>query len=129
MMRPRLLDLFCGAGGAAVGYHRAGFDVADIAPAAMGIDWMTNAETVAGHPAAVHRTHRHPTSRGNRSRGMSELTNAAKKARDWTVKRDALIRERHAAGVSLRAIGEEAGLSHSAIAKIVERVREQKENT
>lgn len=26
-MKPRLLDLFCGAGGAAVGYHRAGFDV------------------------------------------------------------------------------------------------------
>jgi DNA (cytosine-5)-methyltransferase 1 len=25
--RPRLLDLFCGAGGAAMGYHRAGFDV------------------------------------------------------------------------------------------------------
>jgi hypothetical protein len=34
MSRPRLLDLFCGAGGAAVGYHRAGFDVVgvDIAP-------------------------------------------------------------------------------------------------
>jgi DNA (cytosine-5)-methyltransferase 1 len=32
--RPRLLDLFCGAGGAAMGYHRAGFDVTgvDIAP-------------------------------------------------------------------------------------------------
>ena len=32
-VRPRLLDLFCGAGGAA-GYHRAGFDVVgvDIAP-------------------------------------------------------------------------------------------------
>lgn len=27
MTRPPLLDLFCGAGGAAVGYHRAGFDV------------------------------------------------------------------------------------------------------
>lgn len=27
MSRPRLLDLFCGAGGAALGYHRAGFDV------------------------------------------------------------------------------------------------------
>jgi site-specific DNA-cytosine methylase len=25
-MRPRLLDLFCGAGGAATGYHQAGFD-------------------------------------------------------------------------------------------------------
>jgi DNA (cytosine-5)-methyltransferase 1 len=32
--RPVLLDLFCGAGGAAAGYHRAGFDVVgvDIAP-------------------------------------------------------------------------------------------------
>ncbi|HTE70458.1 MAG TPA: DNA cytosine methyltransferase [Actinomycetes bacterium] len=34
MSRPRLLDLFCGAGGAAMGYHLAGFDVVgvDIAP-------------------------------------------------------------------------------------------------
>ena len=32
--RPLLLDLFCGAGGAAMGYHRAGFEVwgVDIAP-------------------------------------------------------------------------------------------------
>jgi DNA (cytosine-5)-methyltransferase 1 len=32
--RPRLLDLFCGAGGASMGYHRAGFDVTgvDVAP-------------------------------------------------------------------------------------------------
>lgn len=29
-MRPRLLDLFCGAGGAAVGYARAGFDVVGV---------------------------------------------------------------------------------------------------
>lgn len=29
-MRPRLLDLFCGAGGAAMGYHEAGFDVVGV---------------------------------------------------------------------------------------------------
>src|SRR5262249_43670921 len=29
-MRPRLLDLFSGAGGAAMGYHRAGFDVVGV---------------------------------------------------------------------------------------------------
>lgn len=30
MTRPRLLDLFCGAGGCSVGYHRAGFDVTGV---------------------------------------------------------------------------------------------------
>jgi DNA (cytosine-5)-methyltransferase 1 len=30
MSRPRLLDLFCGAGGSAMGYHRAGFDVVGV---------------------------------------------------------------------------------------------------
>jgi DNA (cytosine-5)-methyltransferase 1 len=30
MTWPRLLDLFCGAGGAAMGYHRAGFDVTGV---------------------------------------------------------------------------------------------------
>ena len=29
-MRPRLLDLFCGAGGAAMGYSRAGFEVVGV---------------------------------------------------------------------------------------------------
>lgn len=28
--RPRMLDLFCGAGGAGMGYHRAGFDVVGV---------------------------------------------------------------------------------------------------
>lgn len=28
--KPKLLDLFCGAGGAAVGYHRAGFEVTGV---------------------------------------------------------------------------------------------------
>jgi DNA (cytosine-5)-methyltransferase 1 len=30
MSRPRLLDLFCGAGGAGMGYHRAGFEVVGV---------------------------------------------------------------------------------------------------
>lgn len=30
MTRPKILDLFCGAGGAGVGYHRAGFDVVGV---------------------------------------------------------------------------------------------------
>jgi DNA (cytosine-5)-methyltransferase 1 len=30
MSRPRLLDLFCGAGGCSVGYHRAGFEVVGV---------------------------------------------------------------------------------------------------
>lgn len=30
MTRPTILDLFCGAGGAAEGYHRAGFDVVGV---------------------------------------------------------------------------------------------------
>ena len=30
MTRPKLLDLFCGAGGAAMGYYRAGFDVVGV---------------------------------------------------------------------------------------------------
>jgi DNA (cytosine-5)-methyltransferase 1 len=29
-MKPRLLDLFCGAGGAAMGYSRAGFEVVGV---------------------------------------------------------------------------------------------------
>lgn len=29
-MKPRLLDLFCGAGGAAMGYYRSGFDVVGV---------------------------------------------------------------------------------------------------
>lgn len=30
MAKPVLLDLFCGAGGASVGYARAGFDVVGV---------------------------------------------------------------------------------------------------
>jgi DNA (cytosine-5)-methyltransferase 1 len=35
MSRPRLLDLYCGAGGAGAGYHRAGYDVTGVDAAPM----------------------------------------------------------------------------------------------
>jgi len=46
--RPRLLDLFCGAGGAAMGYHRAGFDVTgvDIAPLIDAVWAMERSENI-----------------------------------------------------------------------------------
>lgn len=43
-MKPRLLDLFCGAGGAAVGYARSGYDV-------IGVDW----EPQPDYPYEFHR--------------------------------------------------------------------------
>lgn len=52
---------------------------------------------------------------------MTDIANAASKAREWTERRDALIREARADGASLRAIAVQAGLSHTAIAKIVAR--------
>jgi lambda repressor-like predicted transcriptional regulator len=39
----------------------------------------------------------------------------------WVTKRDGLIRAAHAEGLSLRTIARAAGLSHTAIAKILAR--------
>lgn len=45
----------------------------------------------------------------------------ADKARLATIERDAAIAAMHAEGATLRAIGDAAGLSHTAVAKIVAR--------
>lgn len=50
-----------------------------------------------------------------------ELAAWARKAREATEHRDQLIRQMRAEGSPLRTIAEAAGLSHTAIAKIVGR--------
>lgn len=63
-IRPRLLDLFCGAGGCSVGYHRAGFEVTGVDNKPMprypyefiqsdALDVLADAELLAGFDA-VH---------------------------------------------------------------------------
>lgn len=50
-----------------------------------------------------------------------EVASWARKAREATLRRDEAIRVMHAEGATLRAIGEAAGLSHTAIRKILDR--------
>lgn len=47
----------------------------------------------------------------------------ARKAREATEQRDAAIVRLRAEGASLRAIAEAAGLSHTAVAKIIDRAK------
>lgn len=49
------------------------------------------------------------------------LASQAKKAREATVRRDQLIQQMRAEGASLRTIAEAAGLTHTAIARILKR--------
>ena len=54
-------------------------------------------------------------------RTARNLVTAGSKAREWTVRRDTLIRTAHTARGSLREIGKLVGLSHIGIRKIVQR--------
>ena len=49
------------------------------------------------------------------------LASQSKRAREATARRDQLIREMRAEGATLRAIAAEAGLTHTAVAKILAR--------
>ena len=52
---------------------------------------------------------------------QAELRVAAVKAREWTARRDVLVCELHAAGLSLRSVAILAGLSHAGVRRIVQR--------
>lgn len=52
---------------------------------------------------------------------MKELEQAAVQLQKWTARRNLLIRKARKDGASLRAIADAAGLSHTAIAKILAR--------
>jgi site-specific DNA-cytosine methylase len=65
-VKPRLLDLFCGAGGAAVGYHRAGFEVVGV-----GIDWMSASELNQAIPPAYSEFIGHQLLQHLQSAGVS----------------------------------------------------------
>ena len=58
------------------------------------------------------------------TREVSELSEAAEQARDWTEVRNIRIRRAREQGMTLRQIGEEAGLTHAAIAKILAKATE-----
>jgi DNA invertase Pin-like site-specific DNA recombinase len=50
-----------------------------------------------------------------------QLASQARKAREATARRDALIRQMRDEGATLRAIADAAGLTHTAVAKILAR--------
>jgi hypothetical protein len=84
MRRPRLLDLYCGLGGAAMGYHRAGFEImgVDINPQpdypfefvradAIEFLWWVNREFDAAHASPPCQASSAAT-KGNRARGRTD---------------------------------------------------------
>ncbi len=94
--RPRLLDLFCCAGGAAVGYHRAGFDVVgvDIKPQpnypftfvqadcmALDLDWVRSFDAIhASPPCQAYSVTRKIRDSGDKHPDLVEPTRATLKA-------------------------------------------------
>lgn len=66
-----------------------------------------------------------PTTNDTTNTQMLKLVRyAARTAHVATTKRDAAIREAHRAGLSLREIAEESGISHMSVKRIVERTAE-----
>lgn len=63
-----------------------------------------------------------PTTHGKTNTHLLKLVRYAARTADVaTTKRDAAIREAHRAGLSLRDIAEESGVSHMSVKRIIER--------
>ena len=63
-----------------------------------------------------------PTTRPTKNTHLLKLVRYAARTADVaTTKRDAAIREAHRAGLSLRDIAEESGISHMSVKRIIER--------
>lgn len=56
-----------------------------------------------------------------------ELEVAALKADEWTKRRNALIRQRHEEGASLRDIAAEAAMTHAGVSRILKKPTPRRE--
>lgn len=74
-----------------------------------------------GHAGVVPRSTGHLAGPTAEEVTAKEVASWARKAREATLRRDEAIHRMHAEGATLRAIGEAAGLSHTAIKKILVR--------
>ncbi len=75
------------------------------------VEYPSMIENTEGHDEPIHFQRDH----------AEEVRMQAANARHYTECRDAAIRQMRTAGESLRAIGRAAGLSHTAIKKIIDR--------
>jgi DNA (cytosine-5)-methyltransferase 1 len=94
MRKPRLLDLFCGAGGAAMGYHRAGFEVVgvDIEPQPLYPFRFIKADAMCMSPGGFDAIHASPPCQGystmsNRhGSDVAQLIDAVRAKLEWSGK-------------------------------------------
>lgn len=79
--------------------------------------WGTPFDVAGGATASSHASSTLPDMPADPDT-LRALRRAARKVREGTAERDELVRQAVAEGGSLRAVGEAAGLSHTAVSNI-----------